>query len=51
MEKCVAYETCEKRRGRGDNTIATGECPAYGVVEREERMAEDDTYESLETNL
>ena len=48
MEECVAYETHKKRRGRGDTTIATGECPAYGVVKTEQGMTQDDTYESLE---
>ena len=48
MEECVAYVTHEKRRGRGDTTIATGECPAYGVVKTEQGMTQDDTYESLE---
>ena len=46
MEECVAYETCEERRGRGDTTIATSECPAYGVEERQQEMAEDDGYEN-----
>ena len=45
MEECVAYETHKKRRGRGDTTIATNECPAYGVVKTEQG---DDAYESLE---
>ena len=47
MEECVAYGTHEKRRGRGDFTVATSECPAYGVVEREERMARNEAYENL----
>ena len=50
MEECVAYGTHEKRRGRGDTTIATSECPAYGVAGRQQGMAEDDAYESLETH-
>ena len=45
MEECVAYEMHKKRRGRGDTTIATGECPAYGAVKTEQG---DDDYESLE---
>ena len=48
MEECVAYGTHKKRRERGDITIATGECPAYGVVKTEQGMAQDDAYESLE---
>ena len=48
MEECVAYETHKKRRGRGDTTIATNECPAYGVVKTEQGMTHDDAYESLE---
>ena len=51
MEECVAYGTHEERRGRGDTTIATSECPAYGVAGRQQGMAEDDAYESLETHL
>ena len=50
MEECVAYGTHEKRRGRGDFTVATSECPAYGVVEREERMARNEAYENLKHN-
>ena len=51
MEECVAYGTHEKRRGRGDAAIATSECPAYGVAGRQQGMAQDDAYESLETHL
>ena len=46
MEECVAYGTHEKRRGRGDITVTTGECPAYGVVERQQGIAQDDAYEN-----
>ena len=46
MEECVAYGPHEKRRGRGDTTIAMSECPAYGVPERQQGMAEDDAYEN-----
>ena len=45
MEECVAYETHTERRGRGD-TVTMGECPAYGVVERQQGMTQDDTYEN-----
>ena len=50
MEECVAYGTHEKRRGRGDFTVATSECPAYGVVEREERTPRDDAWPSSTAN-
>ena len=43
MEECIAYGTHEKRR---DTTIATDECPAYGVVKTEQGMTQE--YESLE---
>ena len=46
MEECVAYGTHEKRRGRGGITVTTGECPAYGVVERQQEIAQDDAYEN-----
>ena len=46
MEECVAYGTHEERRGRGDTTLATSDCPAYGVGERQQGMAEDDAYEN-----
>ena len=49
MEECVAYGTHEKRGGRGgrgDITVTTGECPAYGVVERPQEIAQDDAYEN-----
>ena len=45
MEECVAYETHIERRGRGD-TVTMGECPAYGVVERQQGMTQDDAYEN-----
>ena len=46
LEECVAYGTHEERRGRRDATIATSECPAYGVGERQQEMAQDDGYEN-----
>ena len=51
MEECVAYGTCEQRRKKGDFTIATGECPAYERVERQQEIAQhnDTTYEYIET--
>ena len=51
MEECVAYGTCEQRRGKGDVTVTTGECPAYGVVERQQGIAQhnDNNYDYIET--
>ena len=47
----MAYGTCEQRREKGDFTIATGECPAYERVERQQEIAQhnDTTYEYIET--
>ena len=51
MEECVAYGTCEQRRKKGDFIVATGECPAYEGVERQQEIVQhnDTTYEYIET--
>ena len=48
MEECVAYGTCEQITGKGDIIVTTGECPAYGVVERQQEMAQHN-YDYIET--
>ena len=44
----MAYGTCEQIRGKGDINVTTGECPAYGVVERQQGMAHHN-YDYIET--
>ena len=45
MEECAVYGTVNTQQMREREAIAVGECPAYGVLEGQQEVDEDDAYE------